>query len=151
MTPRERGAEERKQMPIKKSNEVMMGEAKTVFLQRAGELWDEWQERIQEVIENSEGKKINVGFKASLDFSESVASVDTSISFSETVTDTRHNDIDPPEQQQIPGTEREALRRGDENDGEIKEEYVDQHGKTVQFPGAAKPKKAKKKKESAED
>lgn len=136
MTPRDRGAEERKQMPIKKSNEVMMEEAKTVFLQRAGELWDEWQERIQEVIENSEGKKINVCFKASLDFSESVASVDTSISFSETVTDTRHNDIDPPEQQQIPGTERESLVRVVPHESEEEE---------------PKPKKPRKKKEAAED
>lgn len=108
-------------MPVTKSNEVMMKEAKEIFLLRAGELWQEWSDRIKEIIEKSEGKKINLSFKASMDFSESVASVDTTISFSETVTDSRHNDIDPPEQLQIPGTERESLVRVETNEDEQEE------------------------------
>lgn len=134
-------------MPKQKSNEVMMDEAKAIFLMRAGELWGEWSERIQEVIENSEGKKINLSFKASMDFSESVASVDTTISFSETVTDSRHNDIDPPEQLQVPGTDRVSLMEDPE--------ASDEEGPGAKFVRQSeeptKPKKPRKKKEAAED
>lgn len=129
-------------MPIKNKTEVMMEKVTEQVTVAVESLLQEHQARISEAIEESEGRKLNVSFSCRIDFSESVGTVDTHIGYSQVTKDKRHADIDPPDQLQIPGTER------DTDDGEIKEEYVDENGKGVDLPNvvALKPKRARKKK-----
>jgi len=109
-------------MPKAKTTKILLDEAKSLFLERAAELWKTHSASILKIIEDSEGRKMNVAFSCMMDFSESVAGVDTRISFSETVTDKRHDDIDDGSQLNIPGTSREELKGSKKKKGSEEEE-----------------------------
>lgn len=129
-------------MPIKNKTEVMVDKVHEQVVAAVDGLFQEHKARVSEAIEESEGRKLNVSFSCRIDFSESVGTVDTHIGYSQVTKDKRHADIDPPEQMQIPGTERDA------DDGDIKEEYVDGNGRPVDMSIVVpmKPKRARKKK-----
>lgn len=130
-------------MPKKNRTEIMVDAASTQIAKAVADLLVEHEARIAEAIEDSEGRKLNVSFSAKIDFSESVGTVDTHIGYSQVTKDKRHADIDPPDQMQIPGTEREP-----QADVFPKDENVDEDGRPMDLPNvvALKPKRAKKKK-----
>lgn len=130
-------------MPKKNRTEIMVDAASTQIVKAVADLLIEHEARIAEAIEDSEGRKLNVSFSAKIDFSESVGTVDTYIGYSQVTKDKRHADIDPPDQMQIPGTEREP-----QADVFPKDENVDEDGRPMDLPNvvALKPKRAKKKK-----
>mgnify|MGYP006338389249 FL=1 len=110
----------------------MVDAASTQIAKAVADLLIEHEARIAEAIEESEGRKLNISFSAKIDFSESVGTVDTHIGYSQVTKDKRHADIDPPDQMQIPGTEREV---------EVSEEAEEQPETNVV---ALKPKRARK-------
>ena len=119
-------------MPKKNRTEIMVDAASTQIAKAVADLLIEHEARIAEAIEESEGRKLNISFSAKIDFSESVGTVDTHIGYSQVTKDKRHADIDPPDQMQIPGTEREV---------EVSEEAEEQPETNVV---ALKPKRALK-------
>ena len=119
-------------MPKKNRTEIMVDAASTQIAKAVADLLIEQEARIAEAIEESEGRKLNISFSAKIDFSESVGTVDTHIGYSQVTKDKRHADIDPPDQMQIPGTEREV---------EVSEEAEEQPETNVV---ALKPKRARK-------
>ena len=121
-------------MPKKNRTEIMVDATSTQIVKAVADLLMEHEARIAEAIEESEGRKLNVSFSAKIDFSESVGTVDTHIGYSQVTKDKRHADIDPPDQLQIPGTEREV---------EVSEEAEEQPETNVV---ALKPKRARKSK-----
>lgn len=121
-------------MPKKNRTEIMVDAASTQIAKAVADLLIKHEARIAEAIEDSEGRKLNVSFSAKIDFSESVGTVDTHIGYSQVTKDKRHADIDPPDQLQIPGTEREV---------EVSEEAEEQPETNVV---ALKPKRARKSK-----
>lgn len=121
-------------MPKKNRTEIMVDAASTQIVKAVADLLIEHESRIAEAIEDSEGRKLNVSFSAKIDFSESVGTVDTHIGYSQVTKDKRHADIDPPDQLQIPGTEREPNPEDDEGAKEVEPPNV----------VAMKPKRARK-------
>lgn len=119
-------------MPKKNRTEIMVDAASTQIVKAVADLLIEHEASIAEAIEESEGRKLNISFSAKIDFSESVGTVDTHIGYSQVTKDKRHADIDPPDQMQIPGTEREV---------EVSEEAEEQPQTNVV---ALKPKRARK-------
>lgn len=96
-------------MPVKHEPDPRVADMKDTFLQQAAELWEQHRERFLRYLEEAETRKLNLSFKAALDFTESAASLETTISYSQVVKDRRTADFDNPNQQQLPGTTREEL------------------------------------------
>ena len=82
-----------------------LGEMREKFLERAGELWEKHEDEFREILEESEGHKMNVSFSAGLDFSESVATLETRLSFSQVMKDGTADTFDDPNQPHLPGTD----------------------------------------------
>lgn len=103
------------------------------------ELIDLHESEILEYMEEAETKKINVTFPVALDFSESKASGEVKMRFSQSVTDKRTFEIDPPEQVQMFGRDLEPATNGtpNENGHELTTEQTIERAKKRQRKGKA--------------
>lgn len=94
----------------------------TEVVQKAvAELLTQAQDNIQEVLADSESKKITVNFKVDLDESETEPVVKIGIRFSEAYTDSRTTRLDDPGQiqlfRELPKSEEQELNSGDKEEG----------------------------------
>lgn len=93
---------------------------KGAFVEQCADLWDTHQEKFMAFLNQAEVEKINLTFRATLDFTESKAGLETTIGYSQVVKDKRRTELDNPDQIQIPGTSREDVREA-QNDGNVVE------------------------------
>ena len=96
-------------MPVRNDPDARLEEMKSEFLEQCADLWTQHEERFMRYKAESETGKINLTFKATLDFSEGKAGLETTIGYSQVVKDKRRAEFDSPDQEQIPGTSREEL------------------------------------------
>lgn len=72
------------------------------FHERIDELWIGHEHEFMQILEDAESKKVNITFKAVLDFSETAAKIQTHISFSQVVKDAREDSLEDPDQPMLP-------------------------------------------------
>lgn len=94
-------------MPKKASPNAPIAAIEEQFLKRVQELWAKHENEFSQILDEAETKKINLTFKATLDFSETAARLTTNISFSQVVKDGREDTFDDENQLQLPGAEPE--------------------------------------------
>ena len=113
-------------MSVKKKKEAAPGDMKisklTEVVQKAvAELLTQAQDNIDEVLSDSESKKITINFKVDVDESETEPVVKIGIRFSEAYTDSRTTRLDDPNQitlfKELPKGEEEAVNEGDKEEG----------------------------------
>ena len=95
-----------------------MSDIKDRFVSRCAELWDAHEGEFMSVLEDSENKRVNLTFRAELDFSESTAKLTTAMSFSQVMKDRKEDDFDDPNAPALPGLERENKKKGKGAKGE---------------------------------
>lgn len=92
-------ATKRKNQAARKSKEDMISpETLEAIQEDVGELYKEHEAEIRQVMDESEKPVVVVGFGVKIDLSESEPIVETSIRFSQTVTDRRVRKLDDPKQ-----------------------------------------------------
>lgn len=89
-------------MPRKQQADARWSDIKGKFLERVAELWDTHQEKFVSVLDESEQRKINVTFRGALDFSESTASLVTSIAYVQAMKDKKSDSFEDPNQPNLP-------------------------------------------------
>lgn len=92
-------------MPKTASPKANKSVVEAQFLQRVKELWETHEHEFMQVLEEAESKKINLTFRASLDFSETAPKLQTHISFSQVVKDGREDTFDDENQLKLPVAE----------------------------------------------
>jgi hypothetical protein len=102
-------------MPRKQKADARVEEMEKDLLKAIAELWSEHKDRFMLVLEESEGRVINVTFPVTLDFSESKAKMTTQIRFSEVFKDKRVSEFDDPNQPYLPGAD--VKKKEDDDDG----------------------------------
>lgn len=95
--------EPKRKMPKEKAKpDKRLRDMKEKFLDRAAELWKKHESEFVEILDESESHKLNLSFSAKLDFSESSAVLDTTLSFSQVMTDKTSDTFDDPNQGKLP-------------------------------------------------
>jgi len=107
-------------MPKRQKADARLSDIRDKFLERCAELWDAHEEEFMAVLEDAEKRCVNVTFRACLDFSESTAKLDTSLSFSQVVKDNKQDDFDDPNAPPLPGLGKKGKKggKGNGNDGD---------------------------------
>ena len=128
-------------MPKKAKPDARLSEMRAEFLLQAEELWDAHQEEFMGVLEESEARKVKLSYGVMLDFSESKASLETTMGFSQVVKDKRQKFFDDPNQLGLPMEERPpGDAPGEDGERTAEQELAERE------TGKGTKKKAKKKK-----
>ena len=98
-------------------------------VRRIGELWEDHESEFLNVVEETDNRKISLGFTVQIDMGQPTFAVTTKIGFSARVSDDRKDTFDDPNQPALPGI------------GAATEEATG--------PAADAPKKGRKKKQEA--
>ncbi len=85
-------------MPKAHTPDADMQRMRVSFMNQAGELWDKHQDKFSEIMEEGEDRCIKLNFGATLDFTESKASLETTIGYSQVFKDKRSEQFDDPNQ-----------------------------------------------------
>jgi len=113
-------------MPVRKEEDEEMGrvfqlteeqthqlaEMRTQLQVQIDDLWETHKLRFMRFLGEAEVEKINLSFRATLDFTASKAGIEVTMGYSQQVKDKRRSEIDPQEQGQLPGTTRDELKAG---------------------------------------
>lgn len=90
-------------MPIKNPTpDVRMDDMKCEFLKHAADLWDKQAEKFMSLLASSDDKKVKLTWGATLDFSESEASLEVNLGFGKRYTDSRKSTFGDPNQGELP-------------------------------------------------
>jgi len=98
-------------VPKKQKADARIEDIRDKFLERAAEMWDVHEDEFMKVLEDSESKRVNLTFKAELDFSESTAKLKSVMSFSQVMTDRKEDDFEDPNQQRLPGLGKDGKEK----------------------------------------
>lgn len=100
-------------MPIRidSTPDARIAEMRDGFLQDAADLWDKQQERFTTLLETSDAKAVKLTFTATIDFSDSEATMETDLGFGQRFKDKRTRTFGDPDQQTMP-----TILNGDEHE-----------------------------------
>jgi hypothetical protein len=87
------------------NDKAKLTEASRIFLTQAAELFDLHEQEITELLDESDSKKVKIGFALDVNLADVPASAVTTISFSKVVKDRRSSDLADPDQPTLPGVE----------------------------------------------
>lgn len=101
-------------MPKRNDPDVRVDEMKGTAAEQLRDLWDMHQDEFMKVLTEAEVKKLNLNFTVKLDFSDSKATLETTMSFSQVVKDKRTAEFEDPNAPFLPGVDPAAVNADQE-------------------------------------